>query len=108
VDAAVIFAPAGQLVPPALRALKKGGTLALAGIHMSPLPEMEYALLYEERTLRSVANSTRDDVREMLQIAAEIPVRAEVETFALEETNAALGKLKRSEIRGSGVVVVRV
>jgi len=106
VDAAIIFAPAGHLVPHALRALKKGGTVALAGIHMSPLPEMEYALLYEERTLRSVANSTRDDVREMLQIAAEIPVRTEVETFPLEETNAALTKLKKSEIRGCGAVRV--
>lgn len=106
VDASVIFAPAGQLVPHALRALKKGGTVALAGIHMSHLPEMEYALLYEERTLRSVANSTRDDVREMLQVAAEIPVRTEVETFALEETNSALTRLKKSEIRGSGVVMV--
>ncbi len=73
---------------------------------MSHLPEMEYALLYEERTLRSVANSTRDDVREMLQVAAEIPVRTEVETFALEETNGALTRLKKSEIRGSGVVMV--
>ena len=106
VESSIIFAPAGQLVPLALRALKKGGTVALAGIHMSPLPEMEYALLYEERTLRSVANSTRDDVREMLEIAAEIPIRTEVETFALEETNEALRKLKRSEIRGSGVVRV--
>lgn len=104
VDSSVIFAPAGQLVPLALRALMKGGTVALAGIHMSPLPEMEYALLYEERTLRSVANSTRDDVREMLEIAAKIPIRTEVETFALEETNEALVKLKRSEIRGSGAI----
>jgi alcohol dehydrogenase, propanol-preferring len=106
VESSIIFAPAGQLVPLALRALKKGGTVALAGIHMSPLPEMEYSLLYEERTLRSVANSTRDDVRGLLEIAAKIPIRTEVETFALEETNEALRKLKRSEIRGSGVVRV--
>ena len=106
VDSSVIFAPAGQLVPHALRALRKGGTVALAGIHMSPLPEMEYALLYEERTLRSVANSTRDDVREMLELAAEIPIRSEVETFPLEETNEALRRLKKSEIRGSGVVIL--
>ncbi len=104
VEASIIFAPAGHLVPHALRAVKKGGTVALAGIHMSPLPVMEYALLYEERTLRSVANSTRDDVREMLEVAAEIPIRTEVETFSLEETNEALVKLKQSEIRGSGVV----
>jgi len=73
---------------------------------MSPLPEMEYALLYEERTLRTVANSTRDDVRDFLDIAAKIPIHTEVETFPLEETNEALGRLKRSEIRGSGVVVL--
>lgn len=106
VESSIIFAPAGQLVPHALRALKKGGTVALAGIHMSPLPEMQYALLYEERTLRSVANSTRDDVREMLEIAGKIPVRTEVETFSLEETNEALRRLKVSEIRGSGVVII--
>jgi len=106
VDSSVIFAPAGQLVPHALRALRKGGTVALAGIHMSPLPEMEYALLYEERTLRSVANSTRDDVREMLELAAEIPIRTDVETFLLEGTNEALRRLKKSEIRGSGVVIL--
>jgi alcohol dehydrogenase, propanol-preferring len=106
VESSIIFAPAGQLVPRALRALKKGGTVALAGIHMSPLPEMEYALLYEERTLRTVANSTRDDVRDFLDIAAKIPIHTEVETFPLEETNEALGRLKRSEIRGSGVVVL--
>jgi alcohol dehydrogenase, propanol-preferring len=106
VESSIIFAPAGQLVPHALRALRKGGTVALAGIHMSPLPELEYALLYEERALRSVANSTRDDVREMLDIAAKIPIRTEVETYSLEETNEALGRLKRSEIRGSGVVEI--
>jgi propanol-preferring alcohol dehydrogenase len=106
VEGSIIFAPAGRLVPHALRALNKGGTVALAGIHMSPLPEMEYALLYEERTLRSVANSTRDDVREMLELAAEIPIHTEVETFPLEETNEALRRLKMSEIRGSGVVVL--
>jgi propanol-preferring alcohol dehydrogenase len=106
IEGSIIFAPAGQLVPHALRALKKGGTLALAGIHMSPIPEMEYSLLYEERMLRSVANSTRSDVREMLEIAAEIPIHTEVETFPLEETNEALRRMKMSEIRGSGVVVL--
>ena len=105
-DSAVHFAPSGQLVHSALKALKKGGTVALAGIHMTPIPEMPYALLYEERTLRSVANSTREDVRELLELAARIPIRTEVETFPLEEANAALAKLKRSEIRGSGVLTV--
>lgn len=105
-DSAVIFAPAGQLVPAALRAVKKGGTVALAGIHMSPVPEMEFSLLYEERTLRSVANSTRADVRELLKIAVEVPIRVEVEEFPFTALNEAMLKLKRSEIRGSGVVTI--
>ena len=107
IDSAVIFAPAGQLVPASLKAIKKGGTVALAGIHMSPIPEMEYSLIYEERTLRSIANSTREDVRGLLEIAGKIPIKTEVETFSLAEANAALQKLKRSEIRGSGVLRVR-
>jgi propanol-preferring alcohol dehydrogenase len=106
IDSAVIFAPAGQLVPLALKALKKGGAIALAGIHMSPIPEMEYKLLYEERTLRSVANSTREDVRGLLEVAAQIPIHTEVETFQLEEVNEGLTKLKHSEIRGSGVLLL--
>ncbi len=106
IDSGVIFAPAGQLVPLALKALKKGGTVSLAGIHMTPIPKIEYKLLYEERTVRSVANSTRDDVRGLLQIAAEIPIRTEIEAFPLEEANAALLKLKRSEIHGSGVLTI--
>jgi propanol-preferring alcohol dehydrogenase len=106
IDSAVIFAPAGQIVPLALKAIKKGGTLALAGIHMSPIPEMEYSTIYGERTLRSVANSTREDVRALLKLASEIPIRTEVQSFPLTEANEALLKLKRSEIRGSGVLVI--
>ncbi|MDH3251682.1 MAG: zinc-dependent alcohol dehydrogenase family protein [Ignavibacteria bacterium] len=106
VDSAVIFAPAGRLVPAALRVLKKGGTIALAGIHMSPIPEMEYSLLYEERTVRSVANSTRDDVRDLLKVAAAASVHTEVESFALEEAPIALRKLKNSELRASGALAV--
>lgn len=106
VDGAVIFAPAGLLVPLALRSLRKGGTVALAGIHMSPIPQMDYALLYEERTLRSVAHSTRQDVKDLLQVAAQIPLRTEVETFPLADANMALQRLKKSQIRGSGVLVV--
>lgn len=105
-NSAVIFAPAGQLVPAALRAVQKGGTVALAGIHMSPVPEMEYSLLYGERTLRSVANSTRTDVRELLKIASGIPIRTEVEVFPFTALNEAMLKLKGSEIRGSGVVAI--
>jgi propanol-preferring alcohol dehydrogenase len=105
-DAAIIFAPAGKLVPEALRALRKGGTLALAGITMSTVPEMEYQLLYGERIVRSVANSTREDVRSVLRLAAEIPVRAEIEAFQLPEANRALQNLKSSRIHGAGVLVI--
>lgn len=105
-DSAVIFAPAGPLVPAALRSVRKGGTVALAGIYMSPIPGMEYALLYGERTLWSVANSTRADVRELLQLASLIPIHTEVEVFPFSALNEAMLKLKRSEIRGSGVVAI--
>jgi len=103
-DSSIIFAPAGWLVPQALRALDKGGTLALGGIHMSPIPEMPYNLLWHERVVRSVANSTRQDAIELLQVAAEIPVKTEVELFSLDRANEALLRLKRSEINGAGVL----
>jgi propanol-preferring alcohol dehydrogenase len=103
---AIVFSPSGEAVPAALKALGKGGTVALAGIHMSPIPAMEYSTIYQEKTVRSVANSTRQDVREMLEAAARIPVRTEVEVFPFAEANAVLGKLKRSELRGSGVLMV--
>lgn len=105
-DAAVLFAPAGALVVEALRALRKGGTLALAGIYMTPIPKLDYHLLYHERTVRSVANATREDARQLMRLAAEIPIRTEVETFPLEEANRALLALKRSAIRGAGALVV--
>jgi propanol-preferring alcohol dehydrogenase len=105
-DAAVNFTPAGPTVPEGLRALRKGGVLALAGIHMSALPSIDYALLYGERTLRSVANSTRRDAEELLALGAEIPIRTEVEPFALSQANEALLRLKRSEIRGAAVLDV--
>ena len=103
-DSSIIFAPAGWLVPEALRVLDKGGTLALGGIHMSPIPEMPYDLLWHERTIRSVANSTRQDATELLQIAAEIPIKTEVEVFALDEANEVLSRLKQSEINGAAVL----
>ena len=103
-DAAIIFAPAGALVLDALRNLRKGGTLALAGITMSQIPAIDYSLLYQERVVRSVANSTRDDVRECLQLAAQVPVKTEVEAFPLEQANEALAALKNSRIRGAGVL----
>jgi propanol-preferring alcohol dehydrogenase len=104
-DAAIMFAPAGELVPPALEALRPGGTLALAGIHMSPLPEMPYSLLYGERTLRSVANSTREDAREVLRLAAEIPIRTQVSCFPLDQANQVLLDMKHSRFKGDGVLL---
>ncbi len=103
-DSAITFAPAGWLVPEALRVLRKGGTLAINAIHMSPIPEMPYATLYGERTVRSVANATRRDARELLALAAEIPIHTEVELYTLDEANEVLQRLKRSEIQGAAVL----
>jgi len=107
-DAAIIFAPAGPLVLDALRVLRKGGTVALADITMTPIPQIDYdSLLYHERILRSVANSTRADGQEFLRLAAEIPVRTEIEIFDLEQANQALQAMKHSKIHGAGVLRVR-
>lgn len=106
IDSAIIFAPAGPLVLDALRVLNKGGTVATAGITMSPIPEIDYQLLYQERGIRSVANSTRQDVKELLQVAAEIPVRTEVQLFPLVDANRALQLLKHSQIQGAGVLEI--
>jgi propanol-preferring alcohol dehydrogenase len=106
VDSAITFAPAGWLVPEALRVLRKGGTLALNAIHMSPIPEMPYALVYGERTVRSVANATRRDAVELLQLAAEIPIRTDVELYPLAEANDVLQRLKRREVQGAAVLRV--
>jgi propanol-preferring alcohol dehydrogenase len=105
-DSSIIFAPAGWLVPEALRALDRGGTLALGGIHMSPIPELSYELVWHERTIQSVANSTRQDVIELLQVAAEIPIKTKVELFPLDQANEALLRLKQSRINGAGVLQV--
>lgn len=105
-DSAVIFAPVGPLVLEALRVLRKGGTIAIAGITMSPIPELDYALLYQERTVRSVANSTRQDVSDLLRLAVEIPIRTEVHTFPFEEANHALHLLKHSRFSGAGVLTI--
>lgn len=104
-DAAIIFAPAGEIVPAALKALKKGGTLALGGIHMSPIPSLDYNLLYEERVIRSVANNTRQDGNDFLRLAAEIPIRTQVQRFALRDANQALNQLKNDAINGAAVLV---
>ena len=104
----IIFAPAGPLVLDALRVLDRGGTVALAGVTMTPIPEIDYdELLYWERGIRSVANFTRQDARELLEVAAEIPIHTTVQTFPLEEANDVLLALKRSEIDGTAVLVVK-
>jgi alcohol dehydrogenase, propanol-preferring len=103
-DAAIIFAPVGALVPAALRAVAKGGTVVCAGIHMSDIPEMPYELLWGERVLRSVANLTRADGEEFLRLAPEVPVRTTVETYPLDEANAALDRLRAGEVRGAAVL----
>jgi len=105
-DAAVVFAPAGEIVPAALKALKKGGTVALGGIHMSPIPSIDYNLLYQERVLRSVANNTRQDGEDFLRLAAEIPIHTEIEIFPLRDANRALNSLKNDAIRGAAVLQV--
>ncbi len=102
----ITFAPAGWIVPEALRVLDKGGTLAINAIHMSPIPEMPYHLIYHERTLRSVANSTRQDAEDLLEVAAEIPIRTEVHAFPLEEANQALQALKASRIDGAAALEI--
>jgi propanol-preferring alcohol dehydrogenase len=104
-DAAIIFAPVGGLVPVALRAVRKGGVVVCSGIHMSDIPSFPYELLWGERVLRSVANLTRQDGEEFLALAPLVPVRTEIETFPLEEANEALGRLRRGEIRGAAVLL---
>ncbi len=106
IDRAIIFAPVGNLVLDALRVMRKGGTVAHAGIYSTPIPEIDYNLLYHERTIRSVANSTRKDVEEFLQVAAEIPIRTEVETFPLRDANRVLQLMKTSKIRGAAVLQI--
>jgi alcohol dehydrogenase, propanol-preferring len=104
-DAALVFAPAGELVPAALRALAKGGSVVCGGIHMSDIPAMPYELLWGERVLRSVANLTRADAEEFLALAPTVPVRTQVEPFPLEQANEALTRLREGSFRGSAVLV---
>ena len=106
-DAAIIFAPVGELVPAALRVLAKGGVVVCAGIHMSDIPSFPYELLWGERVVRSVANLTRRDGEEFLALAPRVPVRTSVLAFPLERTNDALEHLRRGEIHGAAVVQVR-
>ena len=104
---AIMFAPAGELVPPALRALGKGGTLALAGIYMTPIPSLDYTLdLFQERTLQSVTANTRQDGLDLLREAAAIPIRTHTVPFPLEKANTALQELKAGRIQGAAVLHV--
>jgi propanol-preferring alcohol dehydrogenase len=103
-DAALIFAPAGELVPAALKAVAKGGTVVCGGIHMSDIPSFPYELLWGERVLRSVANLTRSDGEEFLALAPQVPVRTEVEAFPLEQANEALEHLRSGQVRGAAVL----
>jgi len=105
-DAAIIFAPAGELVPAALAAVAKGGTVVCAGIHMSDIPSFPYELLWGERVVRSVANLTRRDGEELLEVAPQVPVRTEIQIFPLEAANDALARLRVGEIRGAAVLQV--
>src|SRR5690349_24694687 len=105
-DAAIIFASVGALVPAALRAVRKGGVVVCAGIHMSDIPSFPYSILWEERVLRSVANLTRDDAREFLALAPRVPVRTTVRPYPLEEAEEALRALRAGEIEGSAVIRV--
>ncbi|HEX8066753.1 MAG TPA: zinc-dependent alcohol dehydrogenase family protein [Thermoleophilaceae bacterium] len=104
-DAALIFAPAGELVPAALRAVARGGTVVCAGIHMSDVPSFPYELLWGERTLRSVANLTRRDGEAFMELAPRVPVRTEVEPYPLEAAGEALDRLRAGDVRGAAVVV---
>ncbi|HZO49621.1 MAG TPA: zinc-dependent alcohol dehydrogenase family protein [Gaiellaceae bacterium] len=104
-DAAIVFAPAGELVPAALQAVRKGGTVVCAGIHMSDIPSFPYELLWGERVVRSVANLTRRDGEEFLALAPRVPVRTHVERFPLERANEALDRLRRGDVRGAAVLV---
>ncbi|MCL5735866.1 MAG: zinc-dependent alcohol dehydrogenase family protein [Actinobacteria bacterium] len=103
-DAAIIFAPAGELVPVALRASAKGATVVCGGIHMSDIPSFPYDIIWGERGIRSVANLTRGDGYEFLELAPQIPVKTEVEVFSLQEAAIALDRLRRGEIRGAAVL----
>jgi len=109
VDSAIIFAPAGELVPAALRSLRKGGTLALAGIYMTPIPEMDYERhLFYEKNICSVTANTRQDGAELLRAAAQIPIRPKVQPFSLVAANEALLRLKQDKIQGSGVLLPNI
>src|SRR5207244_9663585 len=105
-DAAIIFAPAGELVPAALRASAKGAVVVCAGIHMSDIPSFPYELLWGERAVRSVANLTRQDAEEFMALAPQVPVHTEIEVYPLAEANEVLARLRAGEVRGAAVLDV--
>ncbi|MGA7875068.1 MAG: alcohol dehydrogenase, partial [Desulfoferrobacter sp.] len=105
-DAAIIFAPVGSLVPAALRATAKGGSVVSGGIHMSDIPSFPYRLLWEERVIRSVANLTRQDGEELLAVAPKVPVKTEIQLFPLKQANEALEDLRNGKIEGAGVLEI--
>jgi propanol-preferring alcohol dehydrogenase len=107
-DAAIIFAPVGSLIPAGLRAVRKGGTVVCGGIHMTEIPSFPYRILWEERVVRSVANLTRRDGEELLAIAPKVPVKTEVRVFKLEEANEALDLLCQGNIKGAAVLKMSV
>jgi propanol-preferring alcohol dehydrogenase len=107
-DASIVFAPAGEIVPAAMKVLRKGGRLILGGIHMSDIPSFPYDLLYQERMIRSVANNTRQDGAEFLKLAAAIPIRTHIRVYPLSEANVALNALKSDAIPGAAVLRVRI
>jgi propanol-preferring alcohol dehydrogenase len=105
-DAAIIFAPVGALVPAALRSLAKGGVVVCGGIHMSDIPALPYHLLWGERVIRSVANLTRRDAEQFLALAPKVPVRTRIEPYTLDEANEALRRLKGGQVHGAAVLVM--
>jgi propanol-preferring alcohol dehydrogenase len=105
-DAAILFAPVGELVPQALRALSKGGTVVCGGIHMSDIPSFPYTLLWGERVVRSVANLTWRDGKEFLELAPRVPVKLAVQPFPLEQANEALAALRQGRLRGAAVLTM--
>jgi propanol-preferring alcohol dehydrogenase len=106
-DAAIIFAPAGELVPLALQAVRKGGTVVCGGIHMTDIPQFPYELLWGERSVCSVANLTRQDAESFMDLAAKIPIRTSFETFSLAEANEAISRLRRGGLHGSAVLRIK-
>jgi propanol-preferring alcohol dehydrogenase len=103
-DAAIIFAPVGALIPAALRAVRKGGTVVCGGIYMSDIPSFPYQLLWEERAVRSVANLTRRDGEEFLEIAPQVPVKTRVQVYSLDRANDALHDLRNGKVEGAAVL----